>query len=147
MPHQSESAKYAWYQELEQLRKKSQQQHGDPWRATADRAVAAQAADGQPLKYDEGKPMLGLVPPLLTEHMARVFEYGLTKYTRDSWKQFELEDARELVHAALRHIDRYREGEPVSDENLYHLMQGMWNLFIIHWHEYHRNIEYRNALQ
>jgi len=106
----------------------------------------ARSQNGEVLKYDEGKPMLGLVPPLLAEHMARVFEHGLKKYRRGSWKEFELEDARELIHAALRHIDRYRDGHMVSEENLYELMQGMWNLLIIHWHEYHRNAEYRNAL-
>lgn len=106
---------------------------------------AATSYSGQTLKFDEGKPKLGLVPPLLTHHLARVYEYGLTKYSLDSWQEFELEDARELIHAALRHIDEYRDGQYVSEEKLYSLMQAIWNLQTIHWHEYHKNIDYRNA--
>lgn len=90
--------------------------------------------------------MLGLVPTLLTHHLARVYEYGIrSKYARDSWKSFDLEDARELIHAAMRHQDEYRDGVLVSQEGLPSLMQAIWNLTTIHWHEYHRNLEYRNA--
>lgn len=108
--------------------------------------IAATNSDGMVLKYNEGKPQLGLVPTVLTHHLARVYEYGISsKYAKDSWKEFSLDDARELIHSALRHIDEYRDGQYVSEEKLYALMQAIWNLTTIHWHEYHRNEDYRNA--
>lgn len=98
--------------------------------------VAARDAQGRPLKYDEGKVKLSLVPPFFTREMAKVFEYGLTKYERDSWKGFALEDARQLIDAAMRHTDQYRDGEYYDQESkLPHLMSAAWNLMIIHWHE------------
>lgn len=90
----------------------------------------------KPLKYDEGKPMLHLVPTLWTRMLARVLEYGLEKYYRDSWKNFTIEKANEdLIPAAMRHIDAYRDGEYIDQETgCPHLAQAMWNCGVIMWH-------------
>jgi len=105
-------------------------------------------SDGRPLKYEEGKPKVGLVPPQLARDLARVYEYGLTKYERDSWKKFTLEGARELINPSIRHADEYRDGRYVDDESqCYHLMQAIWNLFTIHWHELDKNPEYRRQYE
>ena len=98
------------------------------------------------LKYEEGKPKVGLVDPMLARHLARVYEYGLTKYYEGSWKEFTLEGARKLIHPAIRHTDEYRDGHYLSEEGLPALMQAIWNLFTIHYHEYTQNEEYRKAV-
>jgi hypothetical protein len=90
----------------------------------------------KPLKYDEGKHNPALVPPMFIRVLARIFEYGLTKYYKDSWKQFTLDKAiDDLIPAAMRHIDDYRSGEyldPVTERP--HLGHAAWNLLIVLWH-------------
>ena len=141
MAHQSDDH-YEWQEELEALKRRACIGSND----IVYDSAAAVSSSGKVLKYAEGKPQLGLVPPLLTHHLARVYEYGISqKYAKDSWKEFDLEDARELIHSALRHIDEYRDGTYISEENLYSLMQAIWNLVTIHWHEYHKNLDYRNG--
>ena len=90
----------------------------------------------KPIKCEEGKPMLHLVPTLWTRVLARIFEYGLEKYYRESWKKFTLEKANEdLIPAAMRHIDAYRDGEYLDPEtNQPHLGQAAWNCLIVMWH-------------
>jgi len=140
MDRQSDPA-YDWQDDLELLKRRACVGRND---IVYD--SAAVSTSGKILKYAEGKPKLGLVPTLLTHHLARVYEYGISsKYAKDSWQEFDIEDARELIHSALRHIDEYRDGRYISDENLYGLMQAIWNLTTIHWHEYHKNIDYREG--
>ena len=105
-------------------------------------------SDGRPLKHKEGKPDLRLVPPQLLADLARVYEYGLIKYEEGSWKKFSLGGARELISPGMRHVDEYREGRYVDPESkCYHLMQAIWNLFTIHWHELDKNPEYRRQYE
>jgi hypothetical protein len=68
--------------------------------------------------------------------LARVFEYGLTKYYKNSWKEFTLDKAIEdLIPAAMRHIDEYREGEYIDKETkLPHLASAAWNCLIVLYH-------------
>lgn len=92
----------------------------------------------RPLKYDEGKPKLHLVPTILTHMMAKVYEWGINnKYRRDSWKEFPLDKAREdLTPAAMRHIDAYRDGEWLDPQTkLPHLILAIWNCTTLLWHE------------
>jgi len=97
--------------------------------------VAATAADGRPLKYNEGKTRLSLVDPFFIRELAKVFEYGLTKYAEGSWRMFKLEDAQALIDPAMRHTDAYRDGEYYDkDSGLPHLMSAAWNLMLIHYH-------------
>ena len=90
----------------------------------------------KPLKFDEGKPNLSLIPPLWNAMLARVLEYGLKKYYKDSWKEFTLQKAKDdLIPAAMRHLDAYRDGEYISEEGLPHLSQTAWNCLVLLWHE------------
>ena len=98
--------------------------------------IAAASTTGQPLKFDEGKLDLSLVEPWVEEVIARVYTEGLRKYTRDSWKQFSLEDARKLIAPAKRHLNEYRKGEFTDPATgLPHLVQAAWNLLTIYYHE------------
>jgi hypothetical protein len=107
------------------------------WQPEFDKLkAAAKSAAGQCLKYDEGKIDVSLVEPWIEEELARVYEVGLTKYCRDSWKEFELEDARKLIAPAKRHLNQYRKGEFLDpDDGRPHLVKAAWNLLTIYWHE------------
>jgi hypothetical protein len=96
----------------------------------------------RPLKHAEGKPMLHLIPAAPIHILARIYEWGINnKYRRNSWKEFSLEKAQDdLIPAAMRHIDAYREGEYLDPQTkLPHLAHAMWNLVTVLWHE----IKYR----
>lgn len=93
--------------------------------------IAAMFTDdsGQSLKMLEHKLKLSLVPRKLIENMAKVYEYGLVKYSRDSWRKFTPEQANEcLPDAAFRHLLAYLDGEEIDPESgLHHLDQCAWN--------------------
>lgn len=99
----------------------------------------------KPLKYQEGKADVSLVPPMFIRVLARVFEYGLTKYYKNSWKEFTLDKAiDDLIPAAMRHIDEYRSGEyldPVT--KCPHLAAAAWNCLIVVWHSELNKDEYK----
>ena len=96
---------------------------------------AKYSVDG--LKYDEGKPMPTLVHPAMVLGLARIFEYGLVKYERDSWQKFTVEQAIScLPDAGLRHLYRWMEGERIDPETGYHhLLHAAWNLLVMWWHD------------
>lgn len=88
-----------------------------------------QTSDGVPLKMEEHKPKLSLLPRKGLEELAKVYEFGLTKYSRDSWREFTPEQAKAcLPDAALRHLMAYCDGEEIDvATGLPHLMQVVWN--------------------
>ena len=94
-------------------------------------AIAAMftSDSGVPLKMAELKPRLSLVPRKLIENMAKVYEYGMVKYSRDSWRKFTPEQVNEcLPDAAFRHLLAYLDGEEIDPESgLHHLDQCAWN--------------------
>ena len=60
-------------------------------------------------KYDSGKPMMGLIPPLAEVELAKVLTFGAEKYGADNWRQ--VPDAqRRYMDAALRHLNSVRSG-------------------------------------
>ena len=85
--------------------------------------------NGKALKMREGKPKLSLVPLELMENMARVYEYGLIKYERNSWRKFTADQVDDcLVDAAIRHLMAYAAGETHDPESgLHHLASAAWN--------------------
>lgn len=64
-------------------------------------------SEDQKIKADAGKPKLTLVPHQILYDIARVREYGNTKYPeggKDNWKKVEIERYRD---AAFRHFLLY----------------------------------------
>lgn len=88
------------------------------------------------LKRNEHKTMLTLVPPEMIEELAKVFEYGLQKYERDSWRNFTPEQAVScLPDAALRHFYAWMKGEIYDQESgLPHLLSAAWNILVVDFH-------------
>jgi hypothetical protein len=71
----------------------------------------------QPLgtKADDGKVMMGAMPPHAELAVARVLTFGAKKYSRGNWAHVENSDER-YMDAALRHINAYRRGEQTDSE-------------------------------
>lgn len=74
-------------------------------------------APAQPLgtKADDGKVMMGAIPPHAELAVARVLTFGAKKYSRGNWAHVENSDER-YMDAALRHINTYRRGEQTDSE-------------------------------
>lgn len=68
----------------------------------------------QAVKFDLGKPPLGLISRRALEEEALVMAYGAGKYGRDNWRQGM--DFSRLVDAALRHLYAFADGEDKDKE-------------------------------
>lgn len=66
-------------------------------------------------KFDQGKPMMGAIPPRAELAVARVLTFGAKKYSRGNWAHVDDADTR-YMDAALRHINAHRRGEHVDSE-------------------------------
>lgn len=66
-------------------------------------------------KFDTDKPMMGLIPPLAEEALARVLTFGAKKYAPDNWRKVEDKDRR-YMDAMLRHLNAHRRGEKADPE-------------------------------
>lgn len=70
--------------------------------------------------------------------VARVFEYGSTKYAPDNWRSFQWDEAsdREYWSAFLRHLLAHSRGETADPESgLPHLAHCVCCLLIVAYHE------------
>lgn len=67
-------------------------------------------------KADQGKPIMGAIPPHAELAVARVLTFGAEKYARDAWQAVENAEVR-YMDAALRHLNAHRRGELVDDES------------------------------
>ena len=92
------------------------------------------SSSGVPLKMEEGKPKLSLVPYEMKAILAKVFEHGLIKYERDSWRKFTAEQARAcLADSAERHLSLYNSGQDIDPESgLPHLACVGWNALVLY---------------
>jgi hypothetical protein len=67
-------------------------------------------------KHDQGKPMMGLIPPHAELVLAQVLTFGAQKYSPGNWRH--VENARErYMDALLRHINAVRRGEVLDPES------------------------------
>lgn len=79
----------------------------------------AHRAPAQPVvgtKHDNGKPILGAVPPHAELAVGRVLTFGAEKYARGNWDKVEDHENR-YMDAALRHLNAHRRGELVDSES------------------------------
>lgn len=67
------------------------------------------------------KPSIGLIPPAALIHFAKAMENGASKYGAYNWRDKQVE-AMTYVHASLRHILAYLDGEDIAeDSGVHHL--------------------------
>lgn len=67
-------------------------------------------------KHDQGKPILGAVPPHAELAVGRVLTFGAKKYARGNWDKVEDHENR-YMDAALRHLNAHRRGELIDSES------------------------------
>ena len=73
-----------------------------------------EAVPDQSIKADAGKPRVSLVPSAIVRAIARVREYGLTRYTDpDNWKRVSVERYRDAMY---RHVLSYIDDPTGVDE-------------------------------
>ena len=72
---------------------------------------------GQPIKHDQDKAPLGMLPAAALEAIAHVFKFGADKYSRDNWQAVVTDDPSRYIDAALRHIYAHADGEPDDPES------------------------------
>jgi hypothetical protein len=66
------------------------------------------------VKFDAGKPPLGLISRTALEEEAKVLAFGAKKYGRENWRAGM--DFTRLVDAALRHVYAFADGEDLDKE-------------------------------
>ena len=74
------------------------------------------------IKYDQGKPMLSLLTKESLEAEARVFEFGMRKYSKDNYK-LGMNWSR-VIDSALRHIIAFNNKEDFDRESS---MNHLWH--------------------
>lgn len=75
--------------------------------------------DTEGIKYDNGKPEYGLLPPFALEEVAKVLTFGAHKYDRDNWKKVN-DGQRRYFDAAQRHAWAIKRGETHDTESGLH---------------------------
>ena len=71
------------------------------------------------IKYDEGKPQYGLIPPRALLEIVKVLTFGARKYSPDNWKKIEDIPSR-YFDAMQRHIWDWKSGEKNDPDSGYH---------------------------
>lgn len=91
----------------------------------------------QGLRYNSGKTRLDLIPCSLIDGVGRVLTFGAQKYEADNWKKFTPQQVKECIGSAMRHIEKYRQGNWLDPESgLPHLAHAAANLgFILELHK------------
>lgn len=87
-------------------------------------------------KHDQGKPQLSLNPIEALEMMARAFEYGANKYSRNNFKKGH--EWTRCIDAALRHIMAFAHGEDLDpDSQNNHISHALASLAMLSYHMKH----------
>lgn len=73
------------------------------------------AKDGTATKFDNGKVMMGLLPPLAKQRIAEVFTFGANKYSSWNWSK-GMQFSR-LYDALQRHLTAWEMGEDIDPES------------------------------
>lgn len=92
------------------------------------------------IKNKMKKPKWTLLPFKQVVLVIRAFEYGVTKYGRDSWKTLrDGEDETMYVDACFRHLTCWRDTD--EESGLPHLAHVGANALILLWHLCNRKSE------
>lgn len=67
-------------------------------------------------KFDDEKPAMDLMPPLMELEVCKVLTFGAQKYDEDNWRQVQ-DLHKRYRSAAKRHINALRRGELYDEES------------------------------
>lgn len=80
---------------------------------------------GSGVKYDSGKPQMGLIPPRALLDVAEVYTMGANKYAAHNWAKGM--NWSRVYDALQRHLNAYWAGENLDQESqLCHLAHAAW---------------------
>lgn len=82
------------------------------------------------VKYDGGKPRMGLLPQKALIEVAKVLTFGAKKYAPDNWRKVP-ELRQRYYDAALRHLADFKYEENDKESGLSHLAHAMCCLSFI----------------
>lgn len=81
-------------------------------------------------RYNAGKPSLALLPPKPLTEIAKVLDFGKTKYTAHNWRKGF--DYLATLSSAQRHLAEWQEGENTDKESgLMHLAHAACNILFL----------------
>ncbi len=86
------------------------------------------------LRFNEGKPMLSYILQFANpiKAVARIMEFGATKYEDGNWRKGGKPDA-EYLNSMMRHLIQWLGGEKYdTDSGCSHLGHAIWNLLALH---------------
>lgn len=90
-------------------------------------SVETPSTDGKAKRYDEGKARLDLVPSSTLYGLAKVLEYGSTKYDDHNWRR-GMKWSKPYA-CAMRHLLKWYEGEECDQESghshLFHVLANV----------------------
>lgn len=86
------------------------------------------------LRFNEGKPALSYILQFVNpmKAIARIMEFGATKYEDGNWRKGGKPD-KEYLDSMMRHLTSWLEGEVHdTDSGCSHLGHAIWNLLALH---------------
>ena len=93
---------------------------------------------GEGKKFDSDKLRFDLIPPEITEELAKVLTMGVKKYSANNWQNVESD---RYIAALFRHINSWRKGEIFDDESGFrHLSHALCNIAFLLWKEIHAGV-------
>ena len=96
---------------------------------------------GDDYKHDKDKLRWDLMQFDVLDELARVYTFGAKEYVDNSWKEFVGKEPDRIWGALGRHVSKARQGEVISEDNLYHLSQVMWNAAALLWSQLQKEKE------
>lgn len=80
-------------------------------------------------RYNSGKPMMSLLPPIALEEVAKVLTYGAKKYDKHNWLKGL--PWTEILDSAERHINAWKKGEDIDESGCLHIAHAACNLLML----------------
>lgn len=91
----------------------------------------------QALRYNKGKPMLGLIDAEFEKELGKVLTAGAAKYAKENWRKGL--PWSEVVDSMKRHINSFVAGEDKDPEtDCHHMAHVACNAMFLVWFATHR---------
>lgn len=80
-------------------------------------------------RYNEGKSMMSLLPPLALVEVAKVLTYGAKKYSRNNWMKGL--PWTSYIDSLERHLQAWKTGEELDESGLLHIAHVGCNILML----------------
>ena len=94
----------------------------------------------KPLKYNDGKPMMGLIRPEFLEELGKVLTHGFTKYGEEkgeiqNYLKGEGFFYSDIYDSLQRHLNAFWRGEAMDESGAHHLACAAANIMFLYTYE------------